>query len=235
MNRNLPAVAAILSFCLTSACHMEQIETGPPETMPVSIDAGTSDRANVELQMAAGEMRVSGGASKLMEGTLEYNVGRMKPEVSVSRNGVHTVITIHQPEGTNSFGKVHNRWDLQLSNKVLLDLIVNCGAGQARMNLGDVLLRDLKVQMGAGQMDLDLTGKPRHDYEVTVHGGVGQATVHLPQGVGIWASAHGGIGSIEVTGLQKRDDHWQNDLYEDAKVRVRVEVNGGIGQVRIIG
>jgi hypothetical protein len=88
--------------------------------------------------------------------------------------------------------------------------------------------------MGAGQVDLDLRGKPTHDYDVSISGGVGQATVYLPQGVGIWAQAHGGLGSITVTGLDKQDDHWQNNLYDNSKVNVRLKVEGGIGQIRII-
>jgi hypothetical protein len=38
-----------------------------------------------------------------------------------------------------------------------------------------------------------------------------------------------------VTGLAKNGDHWQNELYDKAKVNVRVEVNGGIGEIRLIG
>jgi len=233
MNRTLLILAA--SFCLLSACDMEHEPTGPVETTPVSIDAGGADRANVDLEMGAGEMRVTGGAAKLMEGSVEYNVARLKPEITTSHNGVHTAITVRQPQGSSTFGKIRNDWDFQLNNKVLLDMTVNCGAGQAHLNLGDLLMRRLQVHMGAGQVDLDLTGKPAHDYEVTVNGGVGQATVHLPQGVGIWANAHGGIGSINVTGLEKHGDHWENSLYDKAKVNVRVEVNGGIGEVRLIG
>ena len=89
--------------------------------------------------------------------------------------------------------------------------------------------------MGAGQVELDLRGTPSRDYDVHIAGGVGQATVHLPQGVGIWAEAHGGIGSITVTGLQKRGDHWENDLYDKSSVSVRLRIEGGIGQIQLIG
>jgi len=235
--------SAALSFAilfLLSSCDFSSRETpGPLVDQPVSIDAGTADRANVELDMRAGELRLSGGASKLLEGTLEYNATRYKPRVTSSINGEHATITVNQPDGSggtsNWGGKAKNTWDLQLSNKTLLDLGINCGAGQAKLNLGDVLLRSLQVHIGVGQVDLDLSGKPAHDYEVTIQGGVGQATVHLPEGVGVYASAHGGIGSINVTGLQKDGDHWQNDLYDKAKVNVRIEVNGGIGEIRLIG
>ena len=102
------------------------------------------------------------------------------------------------------------------------------------MDLGSVQLRSVQVHMGAGQLDLDLSGKPRHDFEVEIHGGVGQATVHLPQDAGIWAQAHGGLGSIKVEGLEKKGDHYENDLYDSAKVNVRVNVTGGIGEIRLI-
>jgi hypothetical protein len=37
-----------------------------------------------------------------------------------------------------------------------------------------------------------------------------------------------------VTGLEKHGDHWENDLYDKAKVNVRIEVNGGIGEIRLM-
>jgi len=230
----------LASFFLLSACDFDSRETpGPLVDQPVSIDSGSADRANVELDMRAGELRLSGGASKLLEGTLEYNVARYKPRITSSIHGEHATITVNQPDGaggtSNWGGKTKNTWDLQLANKTLLDLGINCGAGNAKLNLGDVLLRSLQVHIGVGEVDVDLSGKPAHDYEVTIHGGVGQATVHLPEGVGVYATAHGGIGSINVTGLAKNGDHWQNELYDKAKVNVRVEVNGGIGEIRLIG
>lgn len=88
--------------------------------------------------------------------------------------------------------------------------------------------------MGAGQVELDLRGQPKRDYDVNVSGGVGQATIHLPQGVGVRADAHGGIGSIDVTGLTKQGDHYENDLYDKAGVNIRLKVEGGVGQINII-
>ncbi|MBV9766681.1 MAG: hypothetical protein JOZ48_17680, partial [Acidobacteriaceae bacterium] len=78
-------------------------------------------------------------------------------------------------------------------------------------------------------------GKPSRDYDVNISGGVGQATINLPEGVGVYAEAHGGIGSVNVTGLEKRGDHWENTLYDNSKVNLRLKVQGGIGEIRIIG
>lgn len=215
-------------------CDFDHAPTGELQNEPVSLDRGSAEHANIELDMRAGEMRLRGGANKLIEGKFEYNVPAWKPQIATSLNGSHATVTIRQPERFNVGGNTRNVWDLQLNDQVTTDLALNCGAGQAQLDLGNLMLRDLTVHMGAGQVDLDLRGKPTRDYDVNISGGVGQATIHLPEGVGIWAEAHGGIGSITVTGLDKEGDHWQNSLYDNGKVNVRVKVQGGIGEIRII-
>jgi hypothetical protein len=232
-NSQVLAVAA--GALLLAGCGFQHAVTGPLRQEPVSIDLGSADRANVELDMGAGQLTIGGGAAKLIEGTFEYNVDSWKPIVTSSVNGSHATITIKQPENSRLGGSQKYSWDLQLSDRALLDLAINCGAGQAHLNMGTLDLRNIEVHMGAGQVDLDLRGKPTRDYDVKINGGVGQANIELPQGVGIWAEAHGGLGSISVSGLDKRGDHYENDLYDKAKVNVRLEVNGGIGEIHITG
>lgn len=227
-------LAAALPIFLLTACedsgHLE-----PTRTEPIGIDAGNADRANLELDMGAGELNVSGGSGKLIDGSFEFNVSSYKPVVTSSINGSHAVITIRQNNHGHFSGHGHNVWNLKLADRVLFDLAINCGAGQAQLKLGSLDLRTLEIHMGAGQVDLDLAGHPTRDYEVNLSGGVGQATIHLPHDVGIRAEAHGGLGSINVSGLEKQGDHYENDLYDKAKVNVRLKVEGGVGEIRIIG
>jgi N-terminal domain of toast_rack, DUF2154 len=233
-SRSLILVVTV-SCVLIAACQFDhEAATGPMHNEPFSIERGDADRANVELNMGAGEMNVRGGAEKLMEGDFEYNVDDWKPIVKSDMNGSHATVTIRQPEGVHAGGNKRYTWNLQLNNSALLDLAINCGAGKADLDLGSLRLRTIQVHMGAGKVDLDLRGKPTHDYEVTINGGVGQATINLPEGVGIWAEARGGIGKIDVSGLEKRGDHWENDLYDKAKINVHVQVHGGIGEIHII-
>lgn len=225
---------AIVPALWLTGCDYHPPDAGPVRTDAIRIDRGTADHANVELDLGAGELNLHGGADQLIEGKFEYT-SAYKPLVETKTMGSHAVVTIRQAGHGGWGGNSRNTWDLKLSNEALLDLILNCGAGQANMALGDVKLRSLEVHMGAGQVDLDLRGNPARDYDVHISGGVGQATIHLPQGVGVRADAHGGIGSIDVTGLAKHEDHYENDLYDKAKVNVRLKVEGGIGQIRIVG
>jgi hypothetical protein len=58
--------------------------------------------------------------------------------------------------------------------------------------------------------------------------------VRLPAGVGVYAEGTGGIGEIHTEGLRREGGHWVNDAYEDAKVRILLDVHGGIGEIRLI-
>jgi hypothetical protein len=58
--------------------------------------------------------------------------------------------------------------------------------------------------------------------------------VHLPKEIGISATASGGLGNISVTGLRKSGDHYVNDAYERASVRIHLDIQGGVGSVKLI-
>lgn len=225
---------ALLGLLLLAGCEFDHVVTGPIKTDTVSLDVNNAQRANVDLEMAAGELNVRGGSPKLVSGYLEFNVPNWEPVVTDNNNGQVADVIIKQPEHGHSGGNTRNRWDLSLNNNVLTDLRLNCGAGKARLELGDVTLSNVNINMGAGQVDLDLEGHPTHSYSVNVAGGVGQAVIRLPHGVGIRAQAHGGLGSINVQGLTKHGDYYSNDAYGSAGVNVLLQVEGGIGEIRII-
>ena len=228
------AILGIVTILFLTGCDEAHVVTGPVQTIGVSLDKDAVERANVEFNMGTGELKLRGGSEKLIEGRLEFAGSDWKPSIRSNLSGAHATVTIQQPKAEHGINQPKNTWDLQLNDKVLMDLALNCGAGQAQMDLGSLNLRSVQVHMGAGQVDLDLEGHPLRDYDVEIHGGVGQATVHLPHDVGVRAEAHGGIGSVNVTGLTKRGDYYENDLYDSAKVNVRVVVAGGIGEIRLI-
>lgn len=226
-------VASVAALAL-NGCDWHMDHTGPIETMPISVALGSADRSKLELDLAAGQLQLSGGASDLLQGTVDYNVPEWKPVLHVSNIGTSTDVVLKQPE-THSFpsGDHQYRWNLKVNDGVLLDVAINCGAGQQDLKLGDAKLRSVMVHIGAGQVTLDLRGHPTRDYDVNISGGVGQARVTLPASAGIWAEAHGGIGHIDVQGLIKKGDHWESADYDTAKANIRVRVEGGIGQIDI--
>jgi hypothetical protein len=170
-----------------------------------------------------------------MRADFAYSVPSWKPEVRYSRSGKQAALSVEQPgKNHTTLGNMKYSWDLQLNKKVPVDLVLNFGAGQARLDLGSLDLRGVELSMGVGQLDVDLRGAPRHGYNVSIHGGIGEATVRLSADAGIYAEAHGGIGSIKIRGLREEDGHWVSPSYDRAGNNIRLEIQGGIGQVNVI-
>ncbi len=219
-----------------NGCVIEGSRSGPVQYSSDSVEMDDSEAVRVDLRMGAGDLRVTDGAAKLLRADFAFSVPSWKPEVRYSRSGKQGVLTVEQPgkNHTTTLGHTKYSWDLQLNKKVPVDLAVHFGAGQARLDLGSLQLRGVEVEMGVGQLDLDLRGAPRHSYNVGIHGGIGQATVHLSSDAAIYAEAHGGIGGINVRGLRHENGHWVSPNYDGAENKIRIEIHGGIGQINVI-
>lgn len=227
------ATALGASFLLLTACGRDFGPPGPERTETRSIELDNSEEVLVDLKMGAGELRVRGGADKLMEGRFIYNRLRLRPEVSYNGGGFRGHLVVEEP---SHVGTATSRyaWDLRFNNQKPLELDVKCGAGESRLDLGDLTLRRVNVEMGVGELKMDLRGAPKSDYEVSVRGGVGEATIYLPAGVGIDADVKGGIGGISAPGLEKREGRYVNDAYGHAKTTIRLDIRGGIGAINLI-
>jgi hypothetical protein len=216
-----------------SGCEVNIDSGGPPQHFDKSIDLDKAEMGRVEIKMGAGELTVQGGSSKLMEGGFDFNVPSSKPAIQYNRSSFRDEVVIEQPSGFHGSSNSTYKWDIHLNDKLPLDLVTHLGAGEAHMNLGTMNLRSVEVHMGVGQVELDLRGNPPHDYNVEIHGGIGQAVVHLPSTVGIVANASGGIGNIDVHGLEKHNGHWTNSAYEHSPVTIHLDVKGGIGNITL--
>jgi hypothetical protein len=227
----------VLSLGLVlSGCGPDFSRPGPERTETRNVELDNSEEVRAELRMGAGELRVRGGAAKLMEARFVYNRLRLRPEVSYhnGNGGFRGHLLVEEPSGVHG-GTNRYEWDLAFNDEKPLDLEVKCGAGESHLDLGDLSLRRVNVEMGVGELRMDLRGAPKSDYAVSIRGGVGEATVYLPGGnVGIEAEARGGIGGVQATGLQRRDGRYVNEALGHAKTTVRLDIQGGIGSIRLI-
>jgi hypothetical protein len=240
MSSPLSAFAFTLSALLLSSCVIttnNEERTGPTEDMKRTIELDKTASVRVQIKMGAGTVNLHGGSANLMDADFKYNVPGWKPIVKYDATGDRGDLSISQPSGEHSgLGNHEYSWDIQLNDEKPLSLNMEFGAGECNMKAGSLSLQNLDVNMGVGKMVLDLRGTPKKDYEVRVRGGVGEATVYVPTAVGVVAYASGGLGAVDVKGLQKRGDRYVNNAYEsNAKVSIRLDISGGIGAIHLIG
>lgn len=224
--------AGLIFLLSITGCTQE--DAGPVETSSQQIDAGAAESVRADIRMSAGELHMEGGAPKLMNSTFRYSQSIGAPSVRYDITGAHGQLFVESPKNSHTGGKTTNTWDLQMSSDLPLDMTVSLGAGESTLDMSQLQVRSAEVNMGAGEMTLNMAGKYKRDVTVQVHGGVGEARIRLPKDIGTEVKATGGIGSIDTTGLTKRDGKYYNAAYSDDKPAVRMEVQGGIGNIVLI-
>jgi len=203
------------------------------ETRSIQPEDARSVRAR--LAMGAGELKVGGAADSLMEADFSYNVADWKPKVAydVVAGGTGELTVEQGGGGGGRLGEARNEWVLRFNDGVPTDLVVKLGAGESDLDLDSLTLTGLDLQMGAGETTVDLTGDYERDFDATIQGGVGEATVLVPSEVGVRVKAEGGLGKVEAEGFEKRDGAYVNEAYGEPGVTLDVEVQGGVGAINL--
>ena len=234
MNRFfLVSVAAVAVAMLGGACQSQAVGEMQRDSQKVQPENAQSVRAH--LKIGAGELNVSGGADALMEAEFAYNVADWKPDVSYDVSGDTGQLSVEQGSGQDvrPGGDARNEWDVLFSDELPTDLRVQMGAGESSLDLDSLTLTGLDLQMGAGKTTVDLTGDYTSDFDASIQGGVGEATVMLPGEIGVRAKAEGGLGNINAKGLKKEGDSYVNEAYGSSDVTLEVDVQGGVGQINL--
>ena len=223
---------------LAGSCGMQPGGTpqvGKMQRESKSVDPKNAQSARAQLKMGAGELNVTGGADQLMEAEFSYNVSDWKPKVNYDVSGKKGELIVKQEsaEGASLGAEARNEWDIRLNDEVPTNLVVQMGAGESNLDVDSLTLTGVDLQMGAGKTTVDLTGDYAQDFEASIQGGVGEATVLLPSEVGVKAKAEGGLGKINAKGLKRVGDSYVNDAYGESDVNLSVDVQGGVGEINL--
>jgi hypothetical protein len=225
---------ALLALVAVPGCILIGEKSGPLRTESQSVDLGGAKSVRVELSMSAGELKISGGAARLLEAEFEYNVPAWKPSVDYHVSDGEGDLRIEEPGETHSgIGNKRYSWDLQLADSVPMDLHIQLGAGNADLVLGSLSLKSLNLQTGAGNATIDLTGNWKQDLDAKIQGGVGNARITLPRDAGVYVTVQGGLGSVSAAEFRKEDGAYVNDAYGKSPVTLNIKVQGGVGSVTL--
>lgn len=223
----LIAAAALTAASLACSFNLNlpRLPTGPTETVSVSEPLPENvEVVKVEIDMAAGQLDLSGGADGLVEGEIRYNVPDWKPAITntgeslVIRQGDSTDTTIGIPDKN-----VVNEWTLRLGG-FPMELALNAGAYEGTVNLSGVPLRRLQVRDGASKANVvfdsvnpEEMSELRYDTGASTVSLVGLANANAAEIV-----FNGGAGNyaLDFTGELQRD--------------LTVTIKAGVSAMRIV-
>lgn len=130
------------------------VETGPIETLHVlEPPPPPGETVDVDIRMGPGSLEISGGCPTLLEGTIEFNVPKWRPDIRRQGNNLTLRQEISNPSLT--LGKdVINRWSLRLGQSPIR-LRLQAGAYSARMDFTGVPLISLWIEDGASDATVE--------------------------------------------------------------------------------
>ena len=233
-SRTAVFLAATLVAALLSGCALGQ-RAGPIQTGSETVELGGAESVAVNLRMGGGELTVEGGADALMEADFRYNVADWEPMVEYEVSGGRGELIVEQPDvrGGLRLDEYEYAWDLAFAGDVPMDLTSQLGAGRSTLDVSELSLTSFDVEMGAGDTTVDLAGDWQEDLDVSIRGGVGQATVYLPSDVSTRVTVDGGIGELDATGLSRDGDAYVNESFEGGDATLEVGIEGGVGRINL--
>jgi hypothetical protein len=223
------------------------IEVGEMREERHSLPLSGTEPLNVDIVFGAGRLELEAGVSdELFSGYFHYNVERWSPEVT--REG--DALTIRQGGDENAWGvpsgNIRNRWELEFSPEIPLEMDVKVGAGDGELDFTDLKISNLDVDIGAGDFVLrfDEPSGVAMDH-LTLDTGASKISI-----VGIGNAGpetmrlQGGVGdvSLDLTGdwshsaeITVRAGAGALTLRLPQEVGVEVETRGGLTNVEAYG
>jgi hypothetical protein len=201
------------------------------ETQSVELDSASTVIAQIEFP--AGELKVEGGASSLMDASFRYNIDDWQPQVKYTENGAQGELLVSQP-GDDKLpvgGGLVNEWTVQLADDLPMNLTILTGAGNAELDLGALDMTSLNIQTGAGVTTVNLDGAWQHDLDVSIEGGVGELTVNLPAEMGVRVDMDTALVSVTTNGLTKNENGYVNTSFGTAPYTLTLKLQAGVGSV----
>jgi hypothetical protein len=200
----------------------------PIEDLVVPLDGAPS--ASIRIRYGAGELTtVRAAPGNLID-------GQFRGGVLLRRDGSRSIELVQDTSGGIPWLERPSEWTLGLSGEVPLDLRFDTGAARARLDLSDLVVRNLELHTGASETRIRL---PRAAGGTTVRAETGAASliIEVPTGVGARIRSRMTLGTSDVDQerFPKEADGYASPDYATAANRADIDVQGGVGSVRIVG
>lgn len=201
-------------------CTVPGEEIGSVQTFPIRIAYFEGNEpVSLSLDFGAAELNAAPDGTQLLEGSVAFNVGRLRPTVNITGRSV----SITQ-RGENIPPGTRNQWDLHFGTRQPIRLEINAGAYQGHWDLGGVPIQEMEINQGASQTTFDFSApNPIAMEQLTVR--TGAADVEL---------MHLGNARFQQMKFQGGASTYNLDFSGAWNADADVEIQAGVASLRLL-
>jgi hypothetical protein len=178
-------------------------------------------------------IRAGTAAGTLMEG--DFGGGL---DYSSHREGDGLKVKMRVPDQIFPFGWTPGftlDWSFALARDVALELDLHTGAGEAHLDLTELMVKGIQLKSGASATAINLPSNAGQT-RVSVEAGAASVQIHVPSGVAACIRSHGGLATIDVD--QSRFPLIGSQIYQSADFdtsenRVEMDLQMGVGSIQV--
>ena len=191
--------------------------------------------SELSFSMAVGELILTGGAEEdlLVSGTAGLPKEMdLLPNYSAPKNGRSALSlegngVVIVPINTNI-----NPWDFDINSDIPIDLQVEVGVGELRVDLTDTQVSKIDAQMGIGQTILTLA--EGQDIEGVVEGAIGELVIRVPKGSNVVIDFDKAlVGTSIPAGYERENDFILSEQRNTDGPNIKLQVDLAIGGIVI--
>jgi len=158
--RQIALIAGLLAILAVSAgcTQIGMVQhVGMDRSTDINFPYTESERpTQVTLNLGAAELQADSRGETLLEGTVEYNVADLEPDVTSGTSWVEVEQRVDRV-GFLGLNDVQNDWTLHFGTEETIDLEINAGAYDGDWDLGGVPIHEMIVNQGASRSSFDFS------------------------------------------------------------------------------
>jgi len=191
-------------------------------------------RAEIELNMAAGEINVYGvDSDNLIEGRFLSNIVESETSQSIVGSTQKVNISFDGKRDLLKDGKSYkNNFNIGIDENTPLNFVLNSGGSSNRIDLSKVKAENVLISTGASSLSLKLGNQV--DSSVTIEAGASSIKLSLPDDTGVTLNIESGFSSQEIPGFNLvRDNIYQSLNYDSKEKKIDVKITMGMANLKI--
>jgi len=191
------------------------------------------DQLDLDLRYGANRLNVGKVSNDDFLYDIDLDYKGERPAVNFNRSNGRANLEIEQAEKVNVGIDGAETWNVNLTDRVPIDINVSAGAGDLWLDLKELKVANLNVDAGIGQLRIIY---PDYDNETEISAAAGNIKLIVPDEAALRIETSTVINNDNFTEsglIQLYDDVYQSENYGEAENRIKIKISTSASNINV--